>query len=124
LRAVRIPEHVDVTADLAIGAQLHLQVSSVTGLGANEMTLYGSAGTLRFAEGRLLGGRRRDQALAPIPLPPHEAGGWRVEEEFVNAIRGLEPITHTTFADGVRYMEFTEAVWRSMQTGGLVPLPL
>jgi hypothetical protein len=30
----------------------------------------------------------------------------------------------TTFEDGVRYMEFTEAVFRSRQTGQAVSLPL
>ena len=47
-----------------------------------------------------------------------------MEEEFVNAIRGLEPVTHTSFEDGVRYMEFTEAVTRSAQSGKKVHLPL
>jgi len=43
-----------------------------------------------------------------------------VEEEFVNALRGVEKITRTTFEDGVRYMEFTEAVARSAATGRVV----
>ena len=44
-------------------------------------------------------------------------------EEFINAIRGKEDITHTNFQDGVRYMEFTEAVTRSTQTGEKILLP-
>jgi hypothetical protein len=47
-----------------------------------------------------------------------------VEEEFVNAIRGNEVITHTDFETGVKYMEFTEAVNRSMTTGRKISLPL
>jgi hypothetical protein len=47
-----------------------------------------------------------------------------VEEEFINAIRGQEEITHTSFEDGVKYMEFTEAVTRSMQEGRVIALPL
>ena len=47
-----------------------------------------------------------------------------MEKEFVNAIRGIEPITHTNFFDGVRYMEFTDAVTISIQTGERVTLPL
>jgi predicted dehydrogenase len=46
--------------------------------------------------------------------------GWRVEEEFVNAIRGREKVSRTTFEDGVRYMEFTEAVARSAALGQAV----
>lgn len=124
-RAVRIPEHVNVMADLACGAQLHMQISNVTGLGGvSEVVLFGSQGTLRFANNKLYGGRRGDAELKEIPIPPEEAGGWRVEEEFVNAIRGEEVITHTNFEDGVKYMEFTEAVTRSMVTGQAIALPL
>ena len=125
MRSVRIPEHIDVLADMACGAQAHIQISSVTGLGGvNEAILYGSEGTLRFSGGQLLGGRRGDEALSEITIPDAEKGSWRVEEEFVNAIRGQEVITHTNFEDGVKYMEFTEAVTLSMQNGQAVPLPL
>ncbi len=47
-----------------------------------------------------------------------------MEEEFINAIRGKEIITHTTFEDGVKYMEFTEAVTLSMMAGEAISLPL
>jgi hypothetical protein len=51
-------------------------------------------------------------------------GGWRVEEEFANAIRGTEVITRTPFDVGLHYREWTEAVTRSAQTGAAVALPL
>jgi hypothetical protein len=51
-------------------------------------------------------------------------GGWQVEREFIDAIRGHRRVTLTTFEDGVRYMEFTEAVARSMASGAAVALPL
>jgi predicted dehydrogenase len=125
LRAVRVPEHLDVIADMACGAQMHMQVSGVTGLaGAPAAWLFGSAGTLRFSEGRLYGGRAGESELSEIAIPPEQAGGWRVEAEFINAIRGQETISHTSFEDGVKYMEFTEAVARSMAYGAAVALPL
>jgi predicted dehydrogenase len=125
MRAARVPEHVDVIAGMACGAQAHLQFSAVTGLaGPPAAWLFGSTGTLRFSENKLWGGRRGDAQLQEIAIPEEEAGGWRVEEEFVNAIRGQEPITHTTFDDGVKYMAFTEAVARSLNSGAEVPLAL
>jgi len=125
LRSVRIPEHIDVIADMACGAQAHFQISSVTGLaGTPEAFLFGSGGTLRFADNRLFGGRKGESELREIDIPADEAGGWRVEEEFVNAIRGREAIALTRFEDGVQYMEFTEAAARSMATGQAVALPL
>ena len=125
MRSVRIPEHIDVVGDLECGAQLHIQVSNVAGLaGAPEVYVFGSNGTLRFSGNRLYGGEKDDSELAEIDIPDSEAGGWRVEEEFVNAIRGEEIITHTDFETGVKYMEFTEAVTLSMQSGTAITLPL
>ena len=125
MRAVRVPEHLDVIAEMLCGAQAHLQISAVTGLaGPPEAWLFGSDGTLLVREDKLFGGRKGDSALEEIQIPPGEAGGWRVEEEFINAIRGIEPVTHTTFADGVKYMEFTEAAARSMLEERTISLPL
>ncbi|MDW8291356.1 MAG: Gfo/Idh/MocA family oxidoreductase, partial [Armatimonadota bacterium] len=104
LRAVRVPDHLEVVAEMVCGALAHFQISAVTGLaGGPEAWLFGSEGTLRFAGDKLYGGRRGDSALSEIPIPPEEEGKWRVEEEFVNAIRGKEKIRLTTFEDGVKY---------------------
>jgi len=125
MKAVRIPDHLDIMAEMACGAQAHFQLSSLTGLdGAMGATLFGSGGTLRFSGGKLYGGRRGDEALTEITIPVEEQGAWRVEEEFVNAIRGHEVITHTDFETGVKYMVFTEAVSRSLASGQAVTLPL
>jgi predicted dehydrogenase len=72
---------------------------------------------------KLYGGQRNDEGLSEIEIKPDLGGAWRVEEEFINAIRGIEEITHTSFQDGVRYMEFTEAVTRSAQSGEKINLP-
>jgi predicted dehydrogenase len=118
LRPADVPEHLDVIGELVCGAQLNMQITNVAGLaGPNEARLYGSEGTLRVSGGRLFGGRRGDAELREIDVPAEEAGGWRVEEQFVRAIRGLEPVTHTTFDDGMIYMAFTEAVSRSLASG-------
>ena len=122
--AVGIPDHLDIIAEMACGAQTHMQISRVTGLaGDSEVFIFGSQATLRFSGGQLYGGCRADSALKPISIPPDQQGRWRVETEFINAIRGIEPVTHTTFDDGVRYMNFTEAVSDSIASGRAVPLP-
>jgi len=125
LKPVLIPDHLDVLADLACGAQLRLRQSAIAALDEGLGTwLFGSDGTLRFHDGKLFGAQRGETALRPLEIPPHERGGWRVEEEFINAIRGLEPVRLTTFADGVQYMEFTEAVARSLAEHRAIALPL
>jgi predicted dehydrogenase len=120
LRNVKIPDHLEILATLREGAVARLRFSSVAALGpAGDVWIFGSDGTLRLdTEGkRLLGGRRGDKELAEIPIPTARRVGWRVEEEFINAIRGREKVSRTTFEDGVRYMEFTDAVASSLANG-------
>jgi predicted dehydrogenase len=124
-RTAQVPDHVDVVAELTSGAQAHFQISAVTGLaGETGAFLFGSEGTLRIASNRLFGGRRGATQLEEITITSEEEGGWRVEEEWINAIRGREPVRLTTFEDGVKYMAFTEAVTRSIATGSTVPVLL
>jgi predicted dehydrogenase len=101
-----------------------MQLSSVARSPSGpEVWLSGTDGVLRFANGTLSGMQRGDAELETIPLRPDEKSGWRVEEEFIGAIRGDERVRNTTFEDGVKYMEFTDAVCESMATGHSVPLP-
>jgi predicted dehydrogenase len=124
-QSVIIPEHIDVLADMACGAQAHFCSTRAAGhAGPSGCRLYGSEGTLCFEDGQLLGGRRDDAQLQKIVIPAEEEGRWQVEEDFINAVRGVAPVRLTTFEDGVCYMEFTEAVFRSRQTGRAVALPL
>jgi predicted dehydrogenase len=120
---VRIPDHVDVVATLRSGAVAHLRFSAVTALAPpNEVWIFGTDGTIRLEVDakRVSGARRGDRELKEIPIPAERRIGWRVEEEFINAIRGREKIARTNFEDGVRYMEFTDAIARSAASGQAV----
>ena len=121
LTTVTIPDHVDILARMACGAQARWQFSAVTGLASSisRAWLFGSKGSLCYdlATDQLAGGKRGDSDLEPIVIPAELEGTWRVEEEFINAIRGKEKISHTTFEDGFKYMQFTEAVTRSARSG-------
>jgi predicted dehydrogenase len=123
---VQVPDHVDILVTLESGAVGHLRFSAVTALAPpSEIWIYGSEGTLRLEADakRLSGGRRGDKGLTEVAIPAEKRIGWRVEEEFVNAIRGREKIARTNFEDGVRYMEFTEAVAKSAASGQGVDVP-
>ena len=130
--AMEIPDHIDVLCRMAQGGQMRCSVSTVIGLAPpTSVAVYGTEGTLKIVEGGaggtapvLWGGRRRNKRLRRIAVPPEKAGGWRVEEEFVNAVRGFEPVTHTDFVTAVKYMEWTDAVNLSARTGETVRLPL
>ncbi|MGH8666805.1 MAG: Gfo/Idh/MocA family protein [Burkholderiales bacterium] len=129
-RPVEVPDHVEVLADLANGAIARLHLSSVAGfMPGPEAWLYGSEGTLRLElRGRdnlvLSGGKRGDKEMQPIAIPADKTYRWRVEEEFIGAIRGQGPVRRTSFADAVSYMDFTEAVHISSREGRRVCLPL
>ena len=126
-RFITIPDQVETICEMVSGPVVHMRFSTVTGLApADRVWFFGTEGTLRLDSPSmtLSGGRRGDSALSEITIAPEQKGAWRVEEEFINAIRGIEPVTHTNFADGVKYMEFTEAVTRSFQAAETVYLPL
>ena len=126
LSSVGIPDHVDILFELASGAQVHMRASETTGLSTGNQTwIYGSEGTIHVDRRQnVFAGRRGDSELARVPNPREEQAYYRVEEEFINAIRGVEEITMAPFETGVHYMEWTEAVHRSSQTGQAVYLPL
>src|SRR5260370_3931499 len=112
LREVTVPDHVDVLATLAGDAVAHLRFSAVTALGpANEVWIFGSDGTLRLEADakRLSGARRGDKELREIPIPAERRIGWRVEGEFVNAVRRPQKVALPTFADGLRRICCPEA---------------
>ena len=125
--AVGTPDSVRVLTELPGGALGLYHLSGMLHFGpSNQIHLYGSEGTLKYffaPEDRLLAGRRGDAEMREIEVPADEAGGWRVEEEFINAIRGREQVEFTDFASGLRYMQFTEAVARSAEQGAAVSLP-
>lgn len=125
--SVGIPDHVDILARFRKEVVAHLRFSGIAGLAPSpEVWMFGTDATVRFDAGakKLFGGRRSDKALSEIPIPPEQRIGWRVETEFIRAIRGQEKITRTSFEDGVLYMEFTEAVSRSLDQRRAIDLPL
>ena len=120
-----VPDHLDVIAEMACGAQMHMQLSGVTGIGGTtEASIFGTEGTLLFASDKLYGVKRGEEAFSEVSIAPDEIGGWRVEEEFIGAIRGEEEVKLTDFATGVRYMEFVDGVSLSIRLGKAVSLPL
>ena len=126
-----IPDHVEILCEMGPTTIAHMGFSEAAGAAPpNQVWLYGSEGTLRAEvdviakQCQLSGSRVGDRELREIEIPLEKQGRWRVEEEFVSAIRGKERVSRTTFEDGVRYMEFTEATTRSAQTRTTVYLPL
>jgi len=102
---------------------------STGGLGGSqqEFWLFGSKGTLHLNvdDGTLkVALASEGNKLQEVDVEPNRRGYWRVEEEFINAIRRKEKVKLTDFQTAVEYMEFTDAVARSIQSRTAVTLPL
>ncbi|MBI2806423.1 MAG: Gfo/Idh/MocA family oxidoreductase [Planctomycetes bacterium] len=133
-RAVGTPDSVQVLAILANGARAAYHFSGVTPFGQTAVIhLFGRDGMLEYdlLTDRIRGASRmyghtdcRLSDLHEIEIPPEAARGWNVEADFIAAIRDGRAIEFTTFEAGVAYMEFTEAVARSAESGESIALPL
>ena len=133
-RAISIPDHIDIMMSMDCGGTMIYTTTLVSAFTRElDLSIHGTDGAIRVeyadaddttgATFKVSGARRGEDALSQIEIPPENRGAWRVEEEFVNAIRGIEPVTHTNFTDGLKYMQFTDAVTESVKTGDMVRLP-
>ncbi len=127
------PDSVAVAATMANGAILAATFSGVGRFGGepNMVEVYGSEGTIRYlagldapGSGRILIGKRTDAALHEYVIPAAEEGTWQAEADFINAVRAGKRDPEPSFIDGLRYMEVTDAIFRSVTSGHAVELPL
>ena len=90
----------------------------------NGATLVGTLGVLRvdMAGSRLELAPAGAAAFAEVAIPDEERWSWRVEADFIAAIRDGEPVRLNDFATGKRYMVFTDAVHEADRTGRRVAL--
>jgi predicted dehydrogenase len=121
VKAVGIPDSVSVLGRFAkSGARLVYHFSGVeSGKPRMEFRLNGTRGALRFDAGqsKLLFADAGSDEEKKITLARAECRGWQVEADFVRSIREGHPVQLTSFAQGLRYMSFTEMVTASMASG-------
>jgi len=125
---VTVPDSLQVVTQFSNGGRglYHFSGVALHGPG-KQIHLYGSSGTVKVlfgAQERIFIGRVGDAQMRELVIPPEKIGGWRVEAEFIGAIRGEEQVCRTDFASGVQYMEFTEAIARSAADKAPIELPL
>jgi len=122
---VDVPESLGVISELESGATAVYHCSSVARPKRGpEIAAYGTRASFQLAAGQASVAGPGEDTFKPLGVAQEKRGGWRVEEDFVDAIRDGKEVTHTSFADGVKYMEFTEAVNISLAEGRRVELPL
>lgn len=124
-RRVMIPDQVLAMAEMDAGFPVQYAFSGVARQPRDVIEIFGSRGTLHYDIARdLLTGALPGEPFTPVAIRDEERydlANWRVEEDFVNAIRhGRE--YHPNFDDGVRYMQVIEAIHQSAASGARVAL--
>jgi predicted dehydrogenase len=118
---VGIPDSITIAADMACGARASYVISAVAPVAQRTaITVYGAEGVIAWEGGDRMSIAKLGGQLEPREPDPELAGTWRVEQDFAESIREGKPVTLTNLEDGVRYMEFTDAVWRSWNEGRAV----
>ena len=121
-----VPDSIAIAGRLAGGATLSAHFSSAGAFGAgSSIEIYGTRGAIAY---KLFGDELRtategDAELAVLDVGADEVREQTTDREFIEAIQTGSPIS-PTFEDGVRYMEFCEAVALSAAEGRPVSLPL
>jgi predicted dehydrogenase len=126
---VTVPDSLQAITQLAGGGRgIYHQSGAILFGPGKQIHLYGSRATIKvhfLPDGteQVWLAHAGDNELRAVDIPEDQRGGWRVEQEFVGAIRGEEQVSLNTFTTGVQYMEFVEAVAESAATNRPVPLP-
>ena len=111
---VIIPDLLTILCSFENGAEGVLEFSGINALAQGDrLEIYGSAGTMTydFSSDVIQAGKLGDRALHVVELPPELEGEWRVEEDFLAAVKSKGRVRpHPTFEDGVRYMRVVQAV--------------
>lgn len=119
MAAVGIPDSISVLGRYNNGAKLTIDLSSIdTAQSINQIRIIGEKGSLRFdLAGQVLYYAKVGATESVVDPDAGTNLGWRVEADFVESIRTGKPVTLTSFADGLRYMRFTDRVWESWNMG-------
>jgi len=111
---VIIPDLLTLLCSFENGAEGVLEFSGINALAqADRLEIYGSAGTMTydFTSDVVQAGKVGDRALHVVDLPPELEGEWRVEEDFLAAVKSKGRVRpHPNFEDGLRYMHVVQAV--------------
>ena len=111
---VIVPDLLTVLCSFDSGAEGVLEFSGIDPLAEGDrLEIYGSAGTLTydFTSDVMHAGKVGDRALHVVDIPAELQGEWRVEEDFLAAVKSKGRVRpHPNFEEGLRYMRVVQAV--------------
>jgi predicted dehydrogenase len=112
--AVELPDAVTVIGSFESGATFTGLFAQAVNGGRSMLGIFGSEGTLLCDANENFVLLRKGKNEERIDIPPELRGKWTVEEDFLRAVAEGRKGT-PSFADGVRYMAFTQAVYDSLE---------
>ncbi len=111
---VIIPDLLNVLCQFENGAEGVLEFSGVNVTDETDrVEIYGDKGTLvyDFGTDKIRMGKYGSKEFKDVDLPADLTSEWRVEEDFIAAVRSKGRIRpHPDFEDGLRYMRVVQAV--------------
>jgi predicted dehydrogenase len=111
---VIVPDLLTVLCAFDNGAEGVLEFSGIDALAPGDrVEIYGSNGTLTYDFGSdvVQAGKVDDRGLHVVDLPSELETEWRVEEDFLAAVKSKgRVLPHPNFEDGLRYMRVVQAV--------------
>ena len=129
-----VPQSLSIAAELQgrATASFHVSFRVPRGPGSS-VEIYGTRGVLDYKllvekpgglveDEELSGMTEGETAMHPIEMPREEQRERSMDAEFIEAIRNGTPVS-PDFAEGVRYMEFGEAVAQSVYEGRTISMP-
>jgi predicted dehydrogenase len=125
---VIIPDLLNVLCRFENGAEGVLEFSGVNALTPGDrIEIYGDQGTLTydFSTDVVQVGKAGDKKLETIEIPPDLERDWRVEEDFLAAVKSKGRVRpQPDFEEGRRYMRVVQAVADSRARNGWVDIKL
>ena len=111
---VIVPDLLTILCSFESGAEGVLEFSGINALALEDrLEIYGNAGTLTydFTSDVVQAGKLGDRALHVVDIPPELQDEWRVEEDFLAAVKSKGRVQpHPNFDDGLGYMRVVQAV--------------
>jgi len=111
---VIIPDLLTILCSFDNGVEGVLEFSGINAMASGDrLEIYGSAGMLTydFTSDVVQAAKLGDRAPHVVDVPPELEGEWRVEEDFVAAVKSKgRVLPHPNFEEGLRYMRVVQAV--------------
>jgi len=125
---IRIPDMVIVLCKFENGMEGVMEFSGVAPFeNSEQLQVFGSQGMLTydFSSDRISGGRLGEKSATDIEIPSELEQRWRVEEDFIAAVRSPASIhPQPSFAQGLKYMRVVQAVADSIAMSSEVQIAL